>query len=199
MKTSNLMSLTHSNIAVSLYHIYACPFTSQTIIIWNVTEIIRVWDPTLLTLLSSTAYTTWGLVGRKRRLSAARRNAWAGGMLYRVSVSLTPLIQGFRGRPLALRPLNLVLYACWAGWWIGSLVRCPNHLTLCCWIRWWMLFPPTISLILVLGIMSLLVLLTAFLKHLILQVVILHSRGLVMVMRPNILTKLPFPLVTSNP
>ena len=40
---------------------------------------------------------------------------------------------------------------------------------------------PTISLILVLGIMSLLVLLTAFLKHLISQVVILHSRGLVIV------------------
>ena len=34
------------------------------------------------------------------RLSAARRNAWAGGMLYRDSVSLTPLIQIFRGRPL---------------------------------------------------------------------------------------------------
>ena len=44
-----------------------------------------------------------------------------------------------------------------------------------------MLFVPTISLILVLGIMSLLVLLTAFLKHLISQVVILYSRGLVMV------------------
>ena len=44
-------------------------------------------------------------------LSAARRNAWAGGMLYRDSVSSTPLIQVFRGRPLALRPLNLVLYA----------------------------------------------------------------------------------------
>ena len=43
------------------------------------------------------------------------------------------------------------------------------------------LFVPLISLILVLGIMSLLVLLTAFLKHLISQVVILRSRGLVMV------------------
>ena len=31
-------------------------------------------------------------------------------MLYKDSVSLTPLIQVFRGRPLALRPLNLVLY-----------------------------------------------------------------------------------------
>ena len=51
------------------------------------------------------------LAGRKRRLSAARLNAWTGGMLYRDSVSLTPLIQVFRGRPLALRPLNLVLYA----------------------------------------------------------------------------------------
>ena len=36
---------------------------------------------------------------------------WAGGMLYRDSVSLTPLVQVFRGRPLALRPLNLVLSA----------------------------------------------------------------------------------------
>ena len=44
-----------------------------------------------------------------------------------------------------------------------------------------MLFVPTISLILVLGIMSLLVLLTVFLKHLISQVIILRSRGLVMV------------------
>ena len=44
-----------------------------------------------------------------------------------------------------------------------------------------MLFVPTISLILVLGIMSLLVLLAAFLKHLISQVVILRSRGLVLV------------------
>ena len=44
-----------------------------------------------------------------------------------------------------------------------------------------MLFVPTISLIFALGIMSLLVLLTAFLKHLISQVVILRSRGLVMV------------------
>ena len=62
-------------------------------------------------LLLSTAYTTWRVAGRKRRLSAAHRNAWAGGMLYRDSVSVTPLIQVFRGRPLALRPLNLVLYA----------------------------------------------------------------------------------------
>ena len=60
----------------------------------------------LLLLLS-----TWGVTGRKRRLSAARRDAWVGGMLYRDSVSLTPLIQVFRGRPLALRPLNPVLYA----------------------------------------------------------------------------------------
>ena len=125
----------------------------------------------LLTLLLSIAYTIWGIAGRKRRLSAACRNAWAGGMLYRDSVSLTPLIQVFQGRPLALWPLNLVLYARWAGCWIGSFVRCPNHLILCCWIWWWMLFVPTISLILVLGIMSLLVLLTAFLKHLISQVV----------------------------
>ena len=44
-----------------------------------------------------------------------------------------------------------------------------------------MLFVPIISLILVLGIMSLLVLLTDFLKHLILRVVIFRSRGLVMV------------------
>ena len=44
-----------------------------------------------------------------------------------------------------------------------------------------MLFVPNISLILVLGIMSLLVLLTAFLKHPNSQVVILRSRGLVMV------------------
>ena len=60
-----------------------------------------------ITLLLSTAYTTWGVAGRKRRLSAARRNAWAEGMLYRDNVSLTPLI---RGRPLALR-LNRVIYA----------------------------------------------------------------------------------------
>ena len=58
-------------------------------------------------LLLSTAYTTWGVAGRKRRLSAARRNAWAGGMLYRDSVPLTQLIQVFLGRPLALRLLNL--------------------------------------------------------------------------------------------
>ena len=90
-------------------------------------------------------------MGRKRRLSVARPNAWAGGMIYRDSVSLTPLIQVFQGHPFALRPLNLVLYARWAGCWIGSLVRCPNHLILCCWIWWWMLFVPTISLILVLG------------------------------------------------
>ena len=57
-------------------------------------------DLTLLLLLSTT-YTTWGVAGRKRRLSAARRNAWAGGMLYRDSVSLTSLIQVLRGRPLA--------------------------------------------------------------------------------------------------
>ena len=42
-------------------------------------------------------------------------------------------------------------------------------------------FVPTITLILVLGIMSLLVLLSVFLKHLISQVVILRSRGLVIV------------------
>ena len=65
----------------------------------------------VFTLLLSTAYTTWGVTGRKRRLSAARRNAWAGGTLNRDSVSLTPLIQVFRGRPLALRLLNLMLYA----------------------------------------------------------------------------------------
>ena len=134
-----------------------------------------------LTLLLFTAYTTWGVAGRKRRLSAACRNAWAGGMLYKDSVSLIQLIQVFRGRPLALQPLNLVLYARWVGWCIGSHVRCPNHLILWCWIWWWMLFVPTIPLFLVLGIMSLLVLLTAFLKHLISQVVILRSRGLVTV------------------
>ena len=134
------------------------------------------------TLLLSTVYTTLGVAGRKRRLSAARRNAWAGGMLYRDSVSLTPLIQVFRGRSLALRPLNLVLYERWAGCWIGSLVRCPNHLILCCWMWWWMrLFVPTMLLILMLRIMSLLVLLTAFLKHLISQVAILRSGGLVIV------------------
>ena len=52
------------------------------------------------------------------------------GMLYRDTVSLTPSIQVFRVRPLALRPLNLVLYARWAGWCGGSRVRCPNHLVL---------------------------------------------------------------------
>ena len=55
---------------------------------------VNVWQhKTYFTLLLSTAYTTWGVSGRKRRLSAARRNAWAGGMLYKDSVSLTPLIQ----------------------------------------------------------------------------------------------------------
>ena len=88
-------------------------------------------------------------------------------MLYRDSVFVTSLIQVFRGRPLALRPPNLVFYASWARWWTGSLVRCPNHFILCCWIWWWMLFVPTTSLILVLGIMSLLVLLTSFLKRLV--------------------------------
>ena len=44
-----------------------------------------------------------------------------------------------------------------------------------------MLLFPNISLISVLGIMSLLVFLTAFLKYLISQVVILRSRGLAMV------------------
>ena len=34
-----------------------------------------------------------------------------GGLLYRDSVSFTTLIQVFWGRPLALRPQNLVLYA----------------------------------------------------------------------------------------
>ena len=64
-------------------------------------SLLRVIDMvTYRTLLLSTAYTTWSVVGRNRRLSAARRNAWAGGMLYRDSVSLTPLIQVFRGRPL---------------------------------------------------------------------------------------------------
>ena len=33
----------------------------------------------MTTLLLSTAYTTLGVAGRKRRLSAARRNAWAEG------------------------------------------------------------------------------------------------------------------------
>ena len=145
-----------------------------------VTLCCYVFKLTLLLLLS-TAYTAWGVAGRKRRSSGARGNAWAGEMLYRDSVSLTLLIQVFRGRPLALWSPNLVLYAPSAGCWIGSLVRCPNHLILCCWIWWWMLFVPTISVILMLGMMSLLVLLTAFLKHLISQVVILRSRGLVMV------------------
>ena len=43
-----------------------------------------------------TAYTTSGVAGRKRRLSAARRNAWAGGMLYRDSLfdSVNPCLPG---------------------------------------------------------------------------------------------------------
>ena len=45
-----------------------------------------------LLLLWSITYTTWGVAGRKRRLSAACRNAWAGGMLYKDSVSLTPFL-----------------------------------------------------------------------------------------------------------
>ena len=49
---------------------------------------------TLLSLLS-TAYRAWGVAGRKRRLSAARQNTWAGGMLCRDSVSLTPLTREF--------------------------------------------------------------------------------------------------------
>ena len=76
---------------------------------------VTVFSPLLctyfFTLLLSTAYTTWGVSGRKRCLSTAHWNAWAGGMLYKDSVSLTPLIQVFRGSPLALRLLNLVLYA----------------------------------------------------------------------------------------
>ena len=62
------------------------------------------------TLPLSSAYTTWGVGGRKRRVSVASRNAWAGGMLNRDIVSVTPLIQIFRRRPLALQPLYLVLY-----------------------------------------------------------------------------------------
>ena len=48
------------------------------------------------TLLLSTAYTTWGVAGRKRRLSAARRNVLAGGMLYRDNVfdSVNPGLPG---------------------------------------------------------------------------------------------------------
>ena len=58
-----------------------------------------------LTLLLSTAYTTWGAAGRKRRLSAARRNAWAGGMLNKDSVSLTPLIRSVQ---LCIQPVFYV-------------------------------------------------------------------------------------------
>ena len=60
----------------------------------------------MIQLLLSTAYTAWGVAGRERRLPAARRNTWAGVMLYRDSVSLTPLIRVFRGSPLALWPLK---------------------------------------------------------------------------------------------
>ena len=35
------------------------------------------------TSLLSTAYTTWGIAGRKRRLSAAHQYAWAGGVLHK--------------------------------------------------------------------------------------------------------------------
>ena len=61
---------------------------------------------------------------RGKKTFAARRNAWEGGgrgggkgegglgvVLYKDSVSLTPLIQIFRGRPLTVRPPSLVLYA----------------------------------------------------------------------------------------
>ena len=60
-----------------------------------VVEIIAVMFVLYFTLALSAAYTTWGVAGRKRCLSAARWNAWAGGMLYRDSVSLPPLIQVF--------------------------------------------------------------------------------------------------------
>ena len=40
-----------------------------------------------------------------------REGGGGGGMLCIDGVSLTPFIQVFRGRPLALWPLNLVLYA----------------------------------------------------------------------------------------
>ena len=39
-----------------------------------------------------------------------------GWETYKDSVFLTPLIQVLRGHPLALRWLNLVLYACLANW-----------------------------------------------------------------------------------
>ena len=65
--------------------------------LWFCMKLNRVYLSVVIFLLLSTPYTTWGVTERKRRLSSARRNAWAGGMLYRDSVSLTPLIQVFRG------------------------------------------------------------------------------------------------------
>ena len=55
------------------------------------------------------------------------RVVWA---LYRDSVSLTPLIQVFWGRPLALWPLNLVLYTRWAGCWIKYKTDSSNSILL---------------------------------------------------------------------
>ena len=64
-------------------------------VVGNIKAGVRSLNHPYITLLLSTAYTTWGVAGRKRRLSAARRIAWAGGMLYTDSVSLTPLIPVF--------------------------------------------------------------------------------------------------------
>ena len=96
------------NDASSVFWVAQCPSYKQSASPGQIWPILH--SATYFTLLLSTTYTNWGLTGRKRRLSATRRNAWSEGMLYRDSVSLTPLIQVFQGRPLALWPLNLVLY-----------------------------------------------------------------------------------------
>ena len=57
-----------------------------------------------------------GRRGKKETFVCCILDCLGGGMLHRDSVSLTPLIQVFQGRPPALRPLNLVLYTCTLSW-----------------------------------------------------------------------------------
>ena len=94
------------------------------------------------------------------------------------SVSLTPAIQVFLLRlHLALKPLILMLHALRAIWYLAMRVRCPKPLDflLFCVVLGWC------SLIRSFLIMSRLFLLTARLRHLILQVVTFRSRLLVRV------------------
>ena len=81
--------LTHHVVVFFLHHIWEKVWVEASVTI----KLQTLANLTYFTLLLSTAYTTCGIAGRKRRLSAARQNAWAGGMLYKDSDSLTPLIQ----------------------------------------------------------------------------------------------------------